>query len=105
MGGKIEAPTIEGNDMTAIHAPHPVTCTECGFSSSDLNLVAHHSCDIQEQGGQCEDFPACGHERGDCNGLLYGSDEAIKAQVETDWRTGHGYCDHAEGLWNCEFDD
>lgn len=29
----------------------------------------------------CEDFPCCGHERGDCEGQLYGSDEDIKAEV------------------------
>lgn len=28
----------------------------------------------------CEDFPCCGHERGDCNGGLYGSDESIIAR-------------------------
>lgn len=27
----------------------------------------------------CEDFPCCGHERGDCDGSKYGSDEQIKA--------------------------
>lgn len=27
----------------------------------------------------CEDYPCCGHERGDCTGGLYGSDESIKA--------------------------
>ena len=26
---------------------------------------------------RCEDFPCCGHEAGDCDGSLYGSDEAI----------------------------
>lgn len=25
----------------------------------------------------CEDYPCCGHEQGDCEGLLYGSDELI----------------------------
>lgn len=29
----------------------------------------------------CEDYPCCGHERGDCDGSLYGSDEAIKQAV------------------------
>lgn len=29
----------------------------------------------------CEDFPCCGHEAGDCEGKLYGSDEWIKAEV------------------------
>lgn len=51
---------------------------------------------------RCEDYPACGHELGDCDGSKYGSDESIKAQVETAWRTGHGMCDHQEGIYNCE---
>ena len=50
---------------------------------------------------RCEDFPCCGHELGDCNGQLYGSDEAIKARVEEDWRNGHGDCDHEVGIYNC----
>ena len=25
----------------------------------------------------CEDYPCCGHEQGDCEGLRYGSDESI----------------------------
>ena len=25
----------------------------------------------------CEDYPCCGHELGDCDGSLYGSDEDI----------------------------
>lgn len=29
----------------------------------------------------CEDYPCCGHEFGDCEGLLYGSDEDIQAEV------------------------
>ena len=29
----------------------------------------------------CEDYPCCGHEMGDCEGKLYGSDEAIKARA------------------------
>jgi hypothetical protein len=79
-----------------------VTCTECGFTTKDSALIASHSCDVAQQGGRCEDYPCCGHETGDCNGLLYGSDEAIKEQVEVAWRTGHGYCDHQEGIYNCE---
>lgn len=61
-------------------------CKDCGFSSRDTVLMNSHSCDIQAQGGRCEDFPCCGHELGDCNGLKYGSDEAIKAQV---WASMH----------------
>lgn len=29
----------------------------------------------------CEDFPCCGHERGDCEGKLYGSDADIMASA------------------------
>lgn len=53
----------------------------------------------------CEDYPCCGHEAGDCEGLKYGSDESIKAQVERDWRNGHGHCDHENGIYDCEYDD
>jgi hypothetical protein len=46
-----------------------------------MALMQNHSCQIQQQGGVCEDFPCCGHERGDCNGQKYGSDEKIKQDV------------------------
>lgn len=81
------------------------TCPTCGFSSRDIYLLNNHSCDIQAQGGRCEDYPACGHEAGDCNGLLYGSDEHIKAQVYEAIRSGHGECAHEEGLYLCQGDD
>ena len=29
----------------------------------------------------CEDYPCCGHELGDCDGSLYGSDESIKQRA------------------------
>lgn len=80
----------------------PATCSTCGFTTSDIALLTGHSCDVQVNGGRCEDFPCCGHEYGDCNGALYGSDEAIKAQVQANWGAGHGHCDHAEGFYNCE---
>lgn len=55
---------------------------------------------------RCEDFPCCGHEAGDCDGSLCGSDESIKASVQRAWDTGHGYCDHEYGIFNCEdFED
>lgn len=41
-----------------------VTCNECQFSGS-LAAVALHSCQIQQQGGRCEDYPCCGHTDGD----------------------------------------
>lgn len=73
-----------------IHLTAPATCSECGFSTTDINLLARHSCNTQQRGGHCEDFPCCGHEFGDCNGLLYGSDEAIKSDP-------HLLCDHEFG--------
>lgn len=68
---------------TILH--YPATCSNCGFVTTDLHLMAGHSCDVVENGGRCEDFPCCGHEAGDCNGLLYGSDEAIKERVLARW--------------------
>lgn len=41
----------------------------------------------------CEDFPCCGHEAGDCEGLLYGSDESIKADAML-----HFECEHYAGF-------
>lgn len=78
------------------------TCKDCAFTTSDIHLLDHHSCDVALNGGNCEDYPCCGHEYGDCNGMLYGSSEAIYAQVEREWNTGHGMCDHESGIYNCE---
>ena len=33
---------------------------------------------------RCEDAPCCGHESGDCDGSLYGSDESIIASTQRD---------------------
>lgn len=77
-----------------------VSCNDCGFTTTDVALFNNHSCDIQNQGGRCEDYPCCGHEAGDCNGLLYGSDEAIKSDP-------HLLCDHEAGvcdIWEEEGD-
>lgn len=57
------------------------SCKECGFQSHDLDLLNAHSCDVALNGGRCEDFPCCGHEAGDCNGLKYGSDASIIADA------------------------
>lgn len=40
------------------------TCGECGFTGSPWELELH-SCDIQQFGGRCEDYPCCGHTDGD----------------------------------------
>lgn len=45
--------------MDTMHATH-----DCGFSGT-LRAVSLHDCDIQANGGRCEDFPCCGHTDGD----------------------------------------
>ena len=83
---------------TTTHLKQAVTCNECHFTTTDVALFNNHSCDVQERGGYCEDFPCCGHERGDCNGQLYGSDEAIKSDP-------HILCDHENGICEVEWED
>lgn len=39
-------------------------CLECGYVGSPY-AIDLHSCQIQEQGGRCEDYPCCGHTDGD----------------------------------------
>lgn len=75
-----------------------IRCNECDFSTTDIALAEKHSCDVTEHGGFCEDYPACGHEMNDCNGLLYGSDEAIKEDAMK-----HAYCEHEHGF--CDVDE
>lgn len=81
---------------------YTMTCDECGFSTKDQALMEGHSCEVTENGGHCEDYPCCGHEAGDCNGLKFGSDQSIKEWVEQNWANGHGYCEHEAGIFNCE---
>ena len=83
--------------MTTTYLRQNVTCDDCGFSTRDVALFNNHSCDVQEFGGRCEDFPCCGHEYGDCNGQKYGSDEAIR-----EYTYAHLYCDHEAGIYECE---
>jgi hypothetical protein len=64
----------------ALSTKRAMQCPECGFTTHDIPLFEHHNCDVQSNGGFCEDYPACGHEFGDCNGKRYGSDESIKAR-------------------------
>lgn len=84
--------------VTGIYLKHPATCGECGFTTRDIHLLERHSCDVQSFGGRCEDFPCCGHEMGDCNGQLYGSDEAIKSDP-------HLLCDHEAGICDVWYDN
>lgn len=51
-----------------------------------------------------EDYPSCGCEPGDCDGRLYGSDQQIWDNAQRQWDSGHGYCDHAAGIYECNDD-
>ena len=46
---------------------------------------------------QCEDFPCCGHEAGDCDGALYGTDAAI---MEREIRRMQREGDYDAGDWS-----
>lgn len=86
-------------DDTSLHdeeepKPEPdrritATCSECGFSSSDIPLVQNHSCDVELNGGFHEDYPCCGCEYGDCNGKKYGSTRSIMDLQEKLERQGY----------------
>ncbi len=81
-----------------IHLTRAAICPTCEFTTTDVALLENHSCEVQANGGRCEDYPCCGHEWGDCNGLLYGSDEAIKNDP-------HLLCDHENGDCEVDYDD
>lgn len=66
----------------------------CGFSTRDQKLMDNHSCDVNMSNGMHEDWPCCGCEFGDCNGLLYGSDKAIKEQAIRDLDNEDGGYDY-----------
>ncbi len=91
-----------------------MTCDECNLTTRDSKIMERHNCDITLNSGKCEDAPCCGHEMGDCNGMLYGSDEAIKERAyrdmsdQDDWYAYEGHedeCDnedcHTLGSCNC----
>lgn len=82
----------------AVIKNYTMRCDTCGFTTHDQALMENHSCEVTENGGRCEDYPCCGHEAGDCNGLLYGSDEAIKSDP-------HILCDHENGICEIEWED
>jgi hypothetical protein len=77
-----------------------MVCEPCGFTTHDQPLMENHSCEVQSNGGHCEDYPCCGHEWGDCNGEKYGSDEVIK-----EYTMAHVMCDHENGIYECEEED
>lgn len=50
--------------MTSVVDTLTATASCCGYTGT-LAAIAVHSCYVEEQGGRCEDYPACGHTDGD----------------------------------------
>ena len=56
----------------------------------------------------CEDFPCCGHERGDCDGSLYGTDAAIREDAHRRFFTDdfpdddYAHCIEGHACHDCE---
>ncbi len=79
--------------MTATH--------DCGFSGT-LAALELHSCDVQEFGGRCEDYPCCGHTDGDgC--------QTKPEHTKDYWLEGPGLehlmCDHEAGVCDAHDED
>lgn len=75
-----------------------VTCNDCGYSGT-FYAVSLHSCDIQEHGGCCEDWPSCGHLWGECQTLPEHTSEWYLANPAKT----HLGCDHNTGY--CEYEE
>ena len=78
-----------------------VTCNQCGFSGP-IDRVRLHSCQIQEQGGRCEDYPACGHTDGDGCQTLPEHTSEYWMRPENAIHLG---CDHEAGFCDAYMDD
>jgi len=78
-----------------------VTCNDCGYSGT-VEKVALHSCDVQNNGGRCEDYPCCGHTDGDGCQTLPEHTSAYWMRPEN---AVHINCNHEEGECNAEYDD
>ena len=61
---------------------HPEICSVLRKMSVNPDILSTHQTKGQLM-NMCEDFPCCGHEMNDCDGSLYGSDDAIKQDM---WR-------------------
>jgi hypothetical protein len=87
--------------MTLHTKDEMVATHECGFVGT-LAALELHSCDIQEQGGRCEDWPCCGHTDGlGCQTTPeMTSDYYLRNPALT-----HLGCDHNTGYCNYEDED
>ena len=91
--------TWVGSFGTVMNSTEDVDTAEEAVAMARQQLIDHHGIDPEahgmaleqaevvhddaweHKGSRCEDYPCCGHEAGDCNGGLYGSDESIKARI------------------------
>jgi hypothetical protein len=64
---------------------HQELCAVCDLMHLEIEVEKVRRAAGQEEStsrlsrGHCEDYPACGHESGDCGGKLWGTDEQVKA--------------------------
>lgn len=77
------------------------TATCCGFSGT-LAAIELHSCDIEEFGGRCEDYPCCGHTDG---GGCQTTPEMTSAYYTEGPGREHLLCDHEAGICDAEPDE
>lgn len=58
----------EAREETVLTKTRTFTCNDCGVSGS-TRWMDRHDCarnqELNETGGRCEDYPACGHTDGD----------------------------------------
>lgn len=84
--------------MTNIEYTLTATADCCGFKGT-LAALKLHSCAIEEFGGQCEDYPCCGHTDG---GGCQTTPEMTSAYYTDGPGRVHLLCDHEQGLFECE---
>lgn len=71
----------------------------CGYAGT-LADIAVHSCQIEENGGQCEDYPCCGHT----DGLGCQTTASMTSEYYADNPAmTHLGCDHEAGY--CDYED
>lgn len=74
------------------------TCDGCGYKGT-LRALELHSCDIQLQGGRCEDYPCCEHTDGlGCQT----TPEMTSDYYRDNPALTHLGCDHNTGFCNYE---
>lgn len=82
---------------------------DCGYSGT-VAAVKLHDCDIQANGGHCEDYPSCGHTDGDgCQTLpshtsefYYRNPHLLHEPGSPEWQDAMADLDGDEPEWFCK---